>query len=332
MPHRIAKQIYTAIIKAKRIILIPHKHPDGDALGSVASLMQFLRTIGKPHTAFCETPISPRLQYLPHLDYITNDPHIFEDESYDTVIVCDSGDMRYAGIANYLEPVRKKFTIINIDHHPTNELFGDLNLVNTQASSTTEILYHFFKYNDIHIDKDIATCLLTGLITDTDNFTNAATSITSFSISSDLISRGGNLNLIRGWVFKDKSIKALKLWGTVLSRLKKNEPLDIVYTYLTQDDLKEHNVDESEAEGLANFMNTIGDGKIGLIIKELPEGKTKGSFRTTREDINVSDISMIFGGGGHKKAAGFTIDVPYQQAFDYIFQKIQEHHIIQSQT
>ncbi|NCO05255.1 MAG: hypothetical protein GW939_03880 [Candidatus Magasanikbacteria bacterium] len=324
MPHRIAKQIFNAIQKSRRILLVPHKNPDGDALGSVASFMQFLRSIEKPHTAFCSSPISDRLNYLPHLEYITNDKRIWDDPSYDLVIVFDSGDLRYAGIADDIAKHRSRLKIINIDHHPTNELFGDLNLVNTSASSTTEILYHFFKYNDITITSEIATCLLTGLITDTDNFTNAATSITSFSISSDLISHGGNLNLIRGWVFQDKSIKALKLWGTVLSRLKKHEDLDIVYTYITQDDLQEHNVNESEAEGLANFLNTIGDGKAGLILKELPDGKTKGSFRTTHDNVDVGAMSMLFGGGGHKKAAGFTIDVPYHEAFAYIFTKLSE--------
>jgi len=324
MPHRIAKQIFNTIIKSNRILLIPHRNPDGDALGSVASFMQYLRSIGKPHTAFCETPITTRLQYLPHLDYITNDTSVWDDPSYDLVIVFDSGDLRYAGVSDYIGRGSTKRKLINIDHHPTNEMFGDYNLVIPKASSTTEILYHFFKYNNVNIDSDIATCLLTGLVTDTDNFTNAATSITSYSISSDLISRGGNLNMIRGWVFKDKSINALKLWGTVLSRLTKHEELDIVYTYLTREDLEEHTVDEAEADGLANFLNSIGDGRAGLILKELPNGQLKGSFRTTHDGVNVSNFSLLFGGGGHKKAAGFTIDGPKDVAFAKIFSAIIE--------
>ena len=324
MPHRIAKQIHTAIMQANRILLIPHRNPDGDALGSVASFMQFLRSIGKPHTAFCETPITSRLQYLPHLEYITSDASIWQDTSYDVVIVFDSGDLRYAGVDTHIQQSPIKRTIINIDHHPTNEHFGDLNLVIPTASSTTEILYHFFKYNNVTITSDIATCLLTGLVTDTDNFTNAATSITSFSIASDLISRGGNLNLIRGWVFKDKSVNALKLWGTVLSRLTKHEELDIVYTYLTQEDLAEHHVNEAEAEGLANFLNTIGDGRAGLILKEMPDGKQKGSFRTTHDHVDVSAFSLLFGGGGHKKAAGFTIYNTREQDFEAIFKAIKQ--------
>lgn len=325
MPYRIAKEIYRTILSAKGIILVPHKNPDGDALGSVSALMQFLRNIEKPHVAFCATTIPERLKYLSHSEYIVNDKNIWNEKTYDTIIVCDSGDLHYAGVDTYVNNNPIQRTIINIDHHPTNTLFGDINLVLPTASSTTEILYHFFINNNININNEVATCLLTGLITDTDNFTNAATSLTSYSIASDLIRRGGNLNLIRGWVFEDKSIGTLKLWGSVLSRLEKHPTLDIVYTYLTREDLEEHAVNDEEAEGLSNFLNNIGDGRAGLILKETQKNEQKGSFRTTRNDVDVSAFAKIFNGGGHKKAAGFSIKGTKDAAFEEIFTKITEY-------
>ena len=321
--HRTAKQIHTAIHKAENIMLIPHRNPDGDALGSVSAFMQYLRQIDKNHAAYCATESTPRLKFLPHTDYITTDHSVWEAIKPDLVIVFDSGDLRHAGVDEHINNLRNKPVIVNIDHHISNEFYGHHNLVIPTASSTTEVLYHFFKHNEITIDSAMATCLLTGLITDTDNFTNGATSIKSMAIASELIHRGGNAELIRGWVFKDKSIPALKLWGLVLSRLDKHDDLDLVHTYLTQKDLAKYNVTDDEADGIANFMNVLGDGRAALILKEMPDGQVKGSFRTTHDETDVSVWAKNLGGGGHKKAAGFTLEGPVDEALKKVFAAIE---------
>lgn len=318
--YRTALQINTAIQKAENIVLVPHPNPDGDALGSVAAFMQYLRTIGKNHMAFCITMVTPKLKFLPHADYITSDEKLWHSLNPDLIIVFDSGDLRYAGIEHLVK--KSKATIINFDHHATNEYFGKHNMVSTQASSTTEMLYYYFSYNKIDIDPDMATCLLTGLMTDTDNFTNGATTSDSMSIASKLIHRGGNANLIRGSIFKDKSVKTLKLWGVVLSRLEKHEELDIVHTYVTLKDLQDFNVLEEETEGLANFMNNLKDGRATIMLKEIPGNKIKGSFRTTYDHTDVSLWAKALGGGGHKKAAGFTVDGPVDVAIKFVLTTI----------
>ncbi len=321
--HRIARQIYHTINQANKIMLIPHPNPDGDALGSVSAFMQYLRSLGKSHVVYCKTKASPKLNFLPHTDYLTYDPNIWTDYQPDLLVVFDTGDLNYAGIKELIEKLDKKPKIVNFDHHNTNVMFGDLNMVQKTASSTTEVLYDFFRYNNIKINAETSTCLLTGLMTDTDNFTNGATTIKSMSIASDLINKGGNAELIRGWVFKDKSINALKLWGAVLSRLEKHEKHDIAHTYLTQKDLKKYNVTDDEAEGIANFMNSLKDGRAALILKEISDKEVKGSFRTTRDDTDVSIWAKALGGGGHKKAAGFTILGSIEHALEQVFSVIE---------
>jgi phosphoesterase RecJ-like protein len=212
--------------------------------------------------------------------------------------------------------------IINFDHHSTNEFYGNCNMVAADTSSTAEVLYNFFKHNNITIDSTIATCLLTGLISDTDFFTNDSTSISSLNIASKLISSGGNTQLIKELMFMDKSIDALKLWGLVLSRLKKHEHIDIVYTYITLNDLKKYNVSEAASEGVANFMNNINESKAVLVLKEMPDNKIRGSFRTIHDDIDVGEISKQLGGGGHQKAAGFMMDGPLKRAAKEVFETI----------
>lgn len=307
---------------AEKIILVPHQNPDGDTLGSVNAFIQWLRRIDKAHVAYCKTGISPKLKYLPYIDLVTQDESVWTDPDVDMVIVFDSGDLRYAGVAEQIVNLPKKPIIINFDHHNTNEFFGHENMVNTTESSTTAVLYHFFMYNKIDIDATMATCLLTGLITDTDHFTNAATSTTSLLIGSKLMKRGGNVDIIKQWILKDKTVKGLQLWGTTLSRLVHHKNLDIVYTYVTQEDLKKHHVNESEVEGIANFLNNLNEGRAGMILKEMPDGKIKGSFRTTRDDTDVSRYAKHFGGGGHKKAAGFTVEGPIQDAIQFIISSL----------
>ena len=320
--HRVARQIYHAIQAANHIILIPHPKPDGDALGSVSAMTRYLRRIEKNHTAFCATTISPRLAFIPHAAEIATADSVWTELNPDVVMVFDSGDLRYAGIADHLKQLPHPPVIINIDHHATNELYGHHNLVLPTASSTTEVLYNFFKYNQIKIDAAMATCLLTGLITDTDNFTNAATSSRALSIAGDLIRRGGDLGLIQESVFKDKSMNALRLWGLSLSRLTTDNETGVVHTYLTQADWKKYAVSDIETEGIANFMNNLDEAPAALILKELGDGKVKGSLRTTRNDVNVSAWAKALGGGGHKKAAGFTVTGSIDSALKKVFAEI----------
>lgn len=323
MPHRTAKQIHKAILDAGKILLIPHEDPDGDALGSVSAFAYFLDKINKSYSIFCSTEVPEKLNVLPHLVSVSTDESVW-DGGHDLILILDSGDLKYAGVQNQINQLTHNPTIINIDHHPTNENFGHHNLIITTASSTAEILYHFFRYNKIEIDKNMAVSLLTGIVTDTDNFSNPGTTSSSLAVASDLISHGANFNLIKNWFSKDKSIIALKLWGEALSRLTKNEKLDIVYTYLTQKDLKKHNAGEAESQGISNFLNNLSDGRAALLLKETEKGKIKGSMRTTRDDYDVSVIAKSLGGGGHKKAAGFTVEGTIDSVLPKVWQALEK--------
>lgn len=303
MKH-IAEQIHHHISQAKKLIIVPHQNPDGDAIGAATAFQEYLHGLGKAAQIFCVTPVTSKLHFVPHSMEASHDPSVIADHTVDTIVVLDSGDLRYNGIFDLVQG--HPATIINIDHHNTNERYGHLNLVIPTAASTTEILYHYFRANHIHINQKMATSLLTGLSTDTGNFTNGATSISAFMVGGELLSSGGNLNLVTSETLKNKSIESLRLWGKVLGRLEKDERTGITHTYLTQADLEECKVPGDESEGIANFLNNLENNYIALILKELPDGQVKGSFRTTRDDVDVSALAKKLNGGGHKKAAGFS--------------------------
>ena len=320
--HRIATQIYNHILDNDGFILVPHQGPDGDALGSVSALALFLHDLGKTFTIYCKTDAPHAFDFLPYIDELHSDESIWDDPRYTTVINVDTGDLTYAGIDSFIEQKQEKPYIINIDHHASNKEYGDLNLVITHASSTTEILYSFFKQNDALVTAHMATALLTGLITDTGNFSNGGTSRNALRVASELISHGANLTRIRNAVLKNKSVGALKFWGTVLSRLQIHTDSQIAYTYYTIQDLATCNVDPEEAEGIANLLNYLNEGKAAMVVKEETQDEVKVSLRTTHDDVDVSAIAIHFGGGGHRKAAGFSIEKPAQEAITHIFDQL----------
>jgi bifunctional oligoribonuclease and PAP phosphatase NrnA len=311
-----AVKIHEHLMSASRVIIIPHPNPDEDALGSASAVHEYLTSLGCRADIYCATPANPRLKYLPNMPAITNNAGIFSEPNVDTIVFVDCGDPRYAGVSDIIK--NHPATIINIDHHATNENFGAHNLVMSGAAATAEILYKFFEHNRLTISRHMATNLLAGIITDTGNFTNAATSPSAMAIAGELVRRGANYKLINYFTQKDKNFKLLRLWGLALSRLNRVDEHALVYTFLKREDFISLGLNESDAEGISDFMNSIDDAKILLTLKEAADGKIKGSFRTTVEGVDVSALAKQFGGGGHKKAAGFTTDGTIEEVVERI--------------
>jgi phosphoesterase RecJ-like protein len=312
----ISKQIHNHLLGSNKIVIVPHQNPDGDAIGSASAMAEYLRQLGKQPTIFCLTPAPAHLHFLPHTTTMTNDQKIFLDETIESIVILDSGDLRYAGIHKHI--TNHSAQIINIDHHATNEKYGHFNLVDSTASSTTEILYRFFKHNNIRLTRDLSTALLTGLLTDTGNFTNSATSISAITTAGELLRAGANLSLINNRTVKNISFNYLKLLGDVLGRLEKNEKMNMVHTYLKKDDYEKYGLNDNMAEGISNFLLKLEEADISLFIRETNDDKIKGSFRSTKNEVDVSILAKKFGGGGHKKAAGFTTTGSIQQVLDKI--------------
>jgi phosphoesterase RecJ-like protein len=294
---------HEAIRQADRVLLVAHKKPDGDTLGSSSAVLNWLIRKGKTPTAFCADAPSASFRYLDNIHLFTTDTAVF-DSVYDLVIVFDSGDLRYAGVHDHFGRLQPGHLVLNIDHHVTNEHYGHLNIVLPEASSTAEIIYRFFAENGIALDHRMATSLLTGLYTDTSNFSNAATTPLAIEAASRLMAAGArHLDILRH-LLHDKPIDVLRVWGILLSRLRHNPEYDVAATYLLRSDVDGGPTDI--ADGLANFLNGIVGGTDTLmVLRELPNGQVRGSFRSVKRDI--SKVAKLFGGGGHKKAAGFTV-------------------------
>lgn len=307
--HVGGQAIFQQLEQAQQTLLITHQKPDGDAVGAVLAMAEYLKKVPGHFVIYSQEDFRLNYNYLLSDVPIVYSVEVLQTYTFDTVIVLDSSDLWYTGIADYLAILKQKnCTLINIDHHETNDYFGDINYVQPHASSTTQILYELFKAYNIPVNKHSASCLLTGIITDTGTFSNGATTLGAIDTAADLLNQGARFPKIITHLTKNKSINTLRMWGKILSRLQKNEVYDIAILVIKKDDLDEYQLDNEAADGLANFLNNLTGVKAALVLREIGDGKIKGSFRTTRSDVDVSRIACYFGGGGHRKSAGFTIE------------------------
>lgn len=296
-------RLHEELRRARSVLLVAHKRPDGDALGSSSAILLWLTEQGKDVVAFCLDKPGKTLGFLDCAHLYTNDPAVF-DRAYDAVVIFDSGDLRCCGVQDHLPRLPSGYLLVNIDHHATNEHYGHMNLVSPEASSTSEIVHRFFMYNGVPLNPQMATALLTGIYFDTSNFSNSATRPSTIASASSLLSAGARNGEILRHILHDKSVDLLRVWGVMLSRLRRNPRLDIVSTYILAADLE--GAPPDAVDGAANFLNAVvGESDTIMILRELPSGLVKGSFRSIHRD--VSKLAKLLGGGGHRKAAAFTI-------------------------
>lgn len=292
--------------RARRVVLVAHRNPDGDTLGTVTALAHFLKNFSVEVDLWCAHPASAHFSFLPRITEFHCDPRHWQEKQYDTIIACDAADLKMAVIEEPLTLLRSTPTIINFDHHFTNTSFGHFNFVQNKAASATEVLYNFFALIQQPIDNVLATCLLTGLLTDTAHFSLPNTTAETLRIGATLLRAGADYPTIINCTWQNKTFDSLKLWGLALSRLVIKSELGLAYTAITLADLQALGAVEKDLEGLSNLLNTVAGVDISLVLRETPEGTVRGSLRTTSDDIDVALLAQAFGGGGHQKAAGFT--------------------------
>lgn len=302
-----AKIIYRKLLSARKPLLVAHRKPDGDTLGAMLAVYNWLKDRGQEAIPFCVDRPAAAYGYFHRVDEVTTEPEVFSDPGVDMICVFDAGDLKYAGIAEHVDAMGERPFIANFDHHVTNEFFGDENLVIIGASSTAEVVHGFFRANGESPSREMSVCLMTGLLTDTSNFSNPATTVGSLEAASDLLLRGADINDITRRLMKDKPLVALKVWGLALERLKWHPEDRLATTALFRKDFEEHDVDDEHLEGLSNFLNHLLTAEVVLVLKETANGRVKGSYRSANE-IDVAEMAKQYGGGGHKKAAGFAIE------------------------
>lgn len=301
--EEVFKKAKDLIINSRTILLTMHERMDGDDGGSVLALAHELKRQKKNVSVAIKKGVPPNLAFLPGSQMVKDD--VNPGDKFDLLITCGCSTLERTGSSTIYNLTS---TILNIDHHPDNSLFGNVNLVDPKKSSVAELVFDFFKFCKWPIDKAVATNLLTGIITDTGSFMHSNTQASTLKAAASLMRKGAQVSHIIGQTFKGKTPQILKAWGKALKNSYYDAKHKIIYSIITDEDLSElGSLPQSAFEGLTETLNTMPEAKFAMFLRQ--DGEViKGSLRSDPfKNIDVAQIARLFGGGGHKLAAGFSV-------------------------
>ena len=293
-------KILEEINKAEKIVILTHESPDGDAVGSALAMNLAIKGLGKNPDVII-TEYSRLFNFLPDAQSIKTTSDINE---YDLAISLDCANFKRLMKNEYFENAK---TRIVIDHHSSNEMYGDINFVNPVSPACCEILAEIFQYLDIKITKEIGTCILTGIITDTGGFRYSGVTAETFEFTADLLQKGVNVSDIYKRVLQTKTKANFELVKLALSRMEFLEDGKVTFTYITNEDSENVNAEAGDHEGLVELGRDVEGVELSIFIRQKEENSYKVSMRSN-DYINVSDVCLMFGGGGHTRAAGALVE------------------------
>ena len=305
------KKIISHLKNSNNIIIASHINPDGDAIGSLIAMGLALDALNKNITFYNESPVPSAYRFLPSTERVVR--QIKEINIYDTAILLDCADFQRIGKISSV--ISKIPVIINIDHHITNTKFGNLNLIDTSACATTEIIYNLLIEMAFPItNKEIATSIYTGILTDTGSFRFSNTNKSAFAICEKMVEAGADPYDVALHIYGRYSLGKIKLLKIALESIEIANNGKMAMMILTKDMLDETGTSLEDTNGLVNYANNIEDVKVAVLIHKLSNGnevpEKPDNYRVSlRSDgtVDVAAIAGSFGGGGHNKAAGFSI-------------------------
>ncbi len=282
---------------AGEIVVVSHIHPDGDAVGSLLSMSFALQGSGRTVIPVLVDGLPEVYDFVPGADLIQTEM----PEDWDLLICVDCGDADRTGLP--AEVIKGK-PVINVDHHPTNTGFGNVNCVDPAAAATVEILYDLIRSLQLPLDKPVCTHLLIGLLADTIGFRTSNVHPGSLRMAADLFDKGVDLPGLYDRILNQRSFSAVKYWGFGLQKVQRDHK--VVWTSLSLVDRKSSGYQNSDDADLINVLSSIDDSLVTILFVEQPGGKVKISWRA-RPGVDVAELAGKFGGGGHKPAAGASL-------------------------
>ena len=286
-----------ALENAKHILIIAHVNPDADSMGSALAMYTHVLRLHKKVSLYCQTEkMNPALNFLPFFNKVRK--HIPRD--YDLALSFDCGAKERLGL-------EIDGALVNVDHHVSNENYGTINLVDTTAISTTQVLHEFFKANKIKINAKMATALYAGLVDDSECFTTTKTGTRTFEMAKELIECGADNALCVTKLFKERSLASLRLKAKLLSQMSLHHEASVVSTLVHPSFFEETGAYEVDCEEALNESLELTTVKVAVMLRFTKDGRVKGSLRA-KDSSDMNALASSFGGGGHQHAAGFVVD------------------------
>ena len=295
----------------RRIVVTSHARPDGDGIGSALACGQILRVMGKDADVVMHDGVPRIYQNLPFADRVIQSDTVPEN---DAVILLECDSTRRA----QLDGLERSF-LINIDHHASGRHFAHINWIDSSVMATAELVYRLARLACVPVDRDIATCLYTALMTDTGSFMFEGTNEHTFTVARELVLAGADPARCARPIYFGHSTAKLRLLGAALSNLHRRGAL--AWIWVTQEQMRDFGAREEDCEGLVNYALSIADVQVACFFRELPDGRYRISLRSKGE-VSVSTVAEHFGGGGHKCASGCSVDGPLEAAVERIVDRV----------
>jgi bifunctional oligoribonuclease and PAP phosphatase NrnA len=315
----VAEEIRTG----NRFLLTTHENPDGDALGSLLAMHRVLETLGKDSVMFLaakEFPLPVEYRFLPLEEVFHEPPADIADR---IVMFLDCGNIDRMPLDFLREGDNK---VINIDHHHDNTRFGTINLIDVDASCTAEIVFDLILLLDVDLTPELANALYVALVTDTGKFMYENTDSRSHRMAAALIDAGVQVNEVYRRLYEHAPIEKLKLLARALDRIDLMDQGRLAVTYISTEDYASTGAGEALTEGIIDHLRTIDGTLVAAVVRDQPEdGRSarKVSMRSTDGSVDVSAIARVHGGGGHRRAAGFSTDLPFEEIVGFLIGEIE---------
>lgn len=306
MNRNALKRSCDLLLGCSRPLLVTHIAPDGDAVGSLLGLGWALRALDISPTLACQDSLPRRFDFLPGFDEVTSRP----TDQFDLVVSLDCSDADRLGTIGSL-PAIQGLPLLNIDHHLTNVEFGTVDLVDAGAVSTTHVLYHLIRHMKVPLDERIASCLLTGLVTDTRGFRTSNVTAEVLQVAVEFVEMGAALPVIARNGLDRRPLSALRLWGEALSRLRFKD--GVVWAALPLEAQQAANHEGQGSAGLTSLLIGAEEASVSAVLMERSDGQVEVSFRAV-PGFDVAQVALTLGGGGHALAAGCLIPGPLEEA------------------
>jgi len=316
-------QVISTINKHHRFTLGCHLHPDGDAIGSLLALGLSLEKTGKQVEMIVPDGVPATYQFLPGIQRVVQQP----TSRPEVVISVDCAERSRLQLPEEIftgEPL-----LVNIDHHISNDLFGQVNLVLPDASATGQLIFKLLEKGAYPIDPAIASALYTAIATDTGFFRYSNTTGEVLSMASKLVEEYQiSPSQIAERVYEEKSYASIRLLGEVLSTLQISGNRRYSWMYLNQEMIRKYKVEMEEIENYVNYTNSIRGVEVGLFFKEIKPDEVKISWRS-KASVDVSRLAAHFGGGGHLRAAGCSmkgsLPAVMEEVLSFLSKYFEEH-------
>ncbi|MDY0190414.1 MAG: bifunctional oligoribonuclease/PAP phosphatase NrnA [Desulfuromonas sp.] len=304
-----------AIKSGHSFLVLAHEGPDGDALASTLALVNALREMGKQATAFNADPVPAKLAFLPGADQVVSS--LPADQRFDVIFVLDVGELRRARLD--VRPLCK--TLINIDHHPFSEDFGDIYYVDTQACATAAILYRILKGLDYTFSPAVAVCIYTAIISDTGSFRYSSANSEAFAIAGEMVAAGVDPWSVAGGLYESQEVERLQLLGLALNTLQVSLCGRCAAMYATQEMFDQVGVGAEFADSFVNYPRSINGVEVAMFLRQTAPTTFKLAMRS-KGNVDVGALARTLGGGGHHNAAGAELQGTITEVMAKAFQHI----------